>query len=359
MHKIWLAMVSRGRVAAILSAAAGLLAFSSGPARAITIKPTFDASITSRANAATIETAFDAAAAQIDKDFANPATVNITVSWGTAGGQKLGTGDISGSVDNLSGAYSYSAVVADLTAVSKANPKDTTLATAVAHLPKADPTKKNAFEIPYAEAKAIGLLPASLPIADGYVGFSSGVNFDFNPVGGITAGDYDFEGLATHEIEEVLGRTSGLESANPAWATPFDLFRYAASGASSFSYTAASYFSIDGGKTNLGDFNYSGTGDRGDWLSVGGATDLQDAFLSTGRAYALSASDLTALNTLGWGAWTAPAGSLSPGPSTLSPVGGAQGAVPEPSTWAMMIVGMGLLGAVIRRRGAWDLAPNL
>jgi hypothetical protein len=352
MHKVCSATAGRARAAAIWSVAAGFLACSSEPAQALTIKPTFASSITSRSNASTIEAAFDAAAAQIDKDFANPATVNITVSWGSVGGQKLGTGDISGSADNLSGAYSYSAVVADLTAAAKANPKDTTLATAVAHLPKTDPTKKNSFEIPYAEAKAIGLLPRTLPIADGYVGFASNVNFDFNPVGGITAGTYDFEGLASHEIEEVLGRTSGLESASPTWATPFDLYRYAKSGVSSFSYAAATYFSIDGGKTDLGDFNNSGTGDRGDWLSVSGTTDLQDAFLSTGKAYALSASDLTALSALGWGAWTASLGSLSAGPSTLSLVGAAQGAVPEPSAWAMMIMGLGLVGAVMRRRQA-------
>jgi hypothetical protein len=341
----------RVRLGALLGGAIAVLPLgAAGSAQALTIKPTFDSSITSRSNAPAIEAAFNTAAQQIDKDFANRATVNITVSWGSVGGQKLGAGDVSGSVDNLSGPYSYAALVADLTATSKLNPKDTTLASAVAHLSKTDPTKKNAFEIPYAEAKAIGLLPVSLPIADGYVGFSSSVNFDFNPVGGITAGDYDFEGFATHEIEEVLGRTSGLESANPAWATPFDLYRYTASGVGSFSYSTPAYFSVDGGHTNLGDFNATGTGDRGDWLSLSGATDLQGAFLSTGKAYALSANDLTALDALGWGVWTAPAGSLSTGPSTRSLVGAAQAAVPEPTSWAMLMVGLGLVGAQLRRR---------
>jgi hypothetical protein len=348
MYNVLSATAGRLRFVVLVGGAVAALPVG-GPAQALTIKPTFDSSITSRSNAATIEAAFDTAAAQIDKDFANRATVNITVSWGSVGGEKLGAGDVSGSVDNLSGAYSYAAVVADLTAASKANPKDTTLATAVSHLPKTDPSKKNSFEIPYAEAKAIGLLPPTLPIADGYVGFSSTTNFDFNPVGGITAGDYDFEGLATHEIEEVLGRTSGLESASPAWATPFDLYRYTAAGKDSFSYSAGAYFSINGGVTNLGDFNYAGTGDRGDWQAVAGGTDLQSAFLSTGKAYALSASDLTALDALGWGVWSAAGGSLSTGPSTLSPVGGAQG-VPEPTTWAMLLAGFSLIGAFLRRR---------
>lgn len=43
-------------------------------------------------------------------------------------------------------------------------------------------------------------------------------------------------------------------------------------------------------------------------------------------------------------------GSVAPPPG---PIGG----VPEPSTWAMLIVGMGLSGAALRRRRRHDLAP--
>jgi len=43
-------------------------------------------------------------------------------------------------------------------------------------------------------------------------------------------------------------------------------------------------------------------------------------------------------------------GSVAPPPG---PVGG----IPEPSTWAMLIVGMGLSGAALRRRRRHDLAP--
>jgi hypothetical protein len=335
-----------GRAPSVALAAAALLI--AAPAQALTINPTFDSSITSRANAATIEAAFDTAAGQLDKAFANPASVNITVSWGSIDGQKLGAGDVSGSIDNLSGPYTYAALVGDLGADSKANPKDASLVGAVDNLAKSDPTKINAFEIPYAEAKALGLLPPTLPITDGYVGFSGSAAFDFNPIGGVTTGDYDFVGLATHEMEEVLGRTTGLDSSAPTFATPFDLYRYSAAGVSDFSYTTAGYFSTNGGKTNLGDFNNAGTGDRSDWEAVAGTTDLQDAFFTTGKAYALSHSDLTALNVLGWGAWVSPGGALSSGPSTLSPVGAAQ-AVPEPASWTLLIVGFGAVGFTVRR----------
>ena len=337
---------ARGRVLPL----AVLIAAGAMPAEAVTIKPVFDSSITSRSNAAAIESAFNAEALVFDGAFANPATINITVSWGSVAGQSLGAGAIGGSLDNLSGAYSYSSVASYLTAASKANPRDVTLASAVAHLPKTDPTRKNAFEVPYAEAKAIGMLPPTLPMQDGYIGFSTAANFDFNPVGGITAGTYDFKGLAGHEIEEVLGRITGLTSASATWATPFDLYRYAAANVSSFSYTSAAYFSVNGGMTNLGDFNISGGGDRSDWLSVAGSTELQNAYLSTGTAYTVSSSDLTALDALGWGVWKAPAAPLSAGPSRLSSLGGALAAVPEPSSWGLLILGFGCVGAITRRR---------
>lgn len=319
------------------------------PAHAMLIKPVFDASITSRANAAQIEAAFNAAAVQFNTAFTNPATVNITVSWGSVAGQKLAAGDIGESVDNLSGYYSYASLVGYLTSKSKANPADTALALAVSHLPKTDPTKLNQFEIPYAEAKAIGLLPPTLPFMDGYIGFSSASAFDFNPVGGVTAGAYDFQGLAAHEIEEVLGRITALQSATPQWATPFDLYRYAAANTPGFSYTKPGYFSIDGGRTSLGSFNITGGGDRGDWQTLSGSSDLQNAYLSTGVALVLSNSDLTALDVLGWGLGALSGTPLSAKGALTSSPSGALSAVPEPATWTTLCLGFGLAGLAFRR----------
>lgn len=320
------------------------------PARALVIKPIFDSSITSQSDAAQIESAFNSAAAVFDRAFANPATVNIAVSWGSVAGGAIPAGDISTSMDNLSGAYSYAGVVSYLTAASKANPLNTVLATAVSHLPKTDPTRLGQFEIPYAEAKALGMLPAALPMMDGYIGFDSKVAYDFNPAGGITAGDYDFQGLAAHEIEEVLGRITGLQSSGVDWATPFDLYRYAAAGVSSFSYGAHAYFSVNGGQTDLGNFNYSGGGDRSDWLTLSASTDVQDAYVYTGKALTLSATDLQALDALGWGVSRLTGSTPLSTIGALSPTGGALSAVPEPATWAMMLVGAALIGGRARRR---------
>jgi len=320
------------------------------PARALVIKPVFASSITSLSDAAQIEGAFDSAAAVLDRAFANPATVNITVSWGSVAGEAIPTGDISSSMDNLSGAYSYAQVVSYLTAASKANPSDKVLATAVSHLPKTDPTKRGQFEIPYAEAKALGILPAAFPMMDGYIGFDSKVAYDFNPVGGITAGDYDFQGLAEHEMEEVLGRITGLQSSAVSWASPFDLYRYAASGVSSFTYGAVgAYFSINGGLTDLGNFNSVGGGDRSDWRTLSTSTDAQDAYVYTGKALTLTGNDLEALDALGWGV-SKVTGTTPLATVTIFSPPSAASAVPEPATWGMTIVGAALIGASVRRR---------
>ena len=93
--------------------------------------------------------------------------------------------------------------------------------------------------------------------------------YDFNRADGISANAYDFQGLAMHEIEEVLGHITGLQSSSaPQYATPFDLFRYTAKGVSSFSYADHAYFSIDGGATNLGNFpSWSSLNNWTAWLT--------------------------------------------------------------------------------------------
>ena len=336
---------------AIVSITAGLLV-TAGRADALTIDPTFDSSITRLSNASTVEQAFNAVAAEFSAAFANPVTVNITVSWNAVGGQALGSGDVSGSVEDLSGPYSYASFVNDMKANLPYNPGDATFATAVKNLPASDPTRLNKYEIPYAEAKALGLFSAHGAETDGYVGFKSGVTFDYNAADGVTAGAYDFQGLAAHEISEVLGRISGLPSSGAAtFATPFDAFRYTAVGVSSFSDSASAYFSIDGGKTDLGNYNTVGLGDRGDWLVATSMGDASSAFFNKGKVYSLSSDDLTALDALGWGSWSpAAVGLTSTAPVTQSPVSHGMAAIPEPGTWFLLFSGVTAVGGASRWR---------
>jgi hypothetical protein len=325
-----------------------LLALSTTPARALTIDPVFDSSVTKLANAATVEAAFDAAANAIGAEFTAPVTVKIGVSWGAVHGQALG-GNLGGSWDPFYTSETYAGMVSLLKSRSSADPADTALAEAVANLPKSDPTHLNHIEITDAEAQALGLAPSSLSVDSGYVGFSATAPFDFNPSDGISAGTYDFEGLAGHEIAEALGRITGLYTTNPTWASPIDLFRYSAPGVSSFSYTAPAYFSINGGKTNLKNFNVAGGGDRSDWQLLAGSTDLQNASVYSGKVLTMSAVDWTVLDVMGWGV---PAAGGTTRPFDLLGASGGSGAaapIPEPATWGLLVGGLGLVGGLRRR----------
>lgn len=338
-----------GPIRRLAITAAGAISLFATPAQALVIVPVFDSSITSLANAAVVEAAFNTAADKFEAAFANPVTVRIAVSWGSVAGSPIPVGDVGSSRTNISGGWAYSDVTGMLQAAAAAHPSDRWLTTAAAHLSVIDPTRTDNFGVPYAEAQALGLLPANLATIAGSIGFRSGTNFDFNPVGGIGAGSYDFQGLAAHEIDEVLGRITGLQAGATQFALPFDLFRYTASGVTSFSYSAHAYYSIDGGRSNLGYFNYSGSGDRSDWLTLAGSTDIQNAYLSAGKAFNVSATDLTILSALGWGG--AAASRYGGSPTGAWSTFGAAGA-PEPTAWMLAFTGLALVGIAARRRRA-------
>lgn len=345
----WISSARGARLA--VAAAMTAVVFAGAPAQAVTINYVYDSSITSLANASTVESDLNSVAQYFDKTFATPVTVNIGVSWGSVGGQAIPSGDVSSSLDNLYGGFSYSQIKTDLTTTANGNPADTALVTAAAHLPASVPAGVSQFAVPSAEAKALGLIPGFLPGTDGYIGFNKSTAWDFNPANGVTANTYDFVEAAAHETEEVLGRISGLTSASPSFRTPFDLFRYGASGQMSFGYTSSAYFSVNGGATNFGAFNISGGGDRGDWAA---GADAQSAYLKPGQGGGFSVADLTALDALGWG------GSNVGDSQMMSPTLIAQSfmgaSVPEPANWMLLIAGVGLLGAALRRRASSAVA---
>ena len=126
---------------------------------------------------------------------------------------------------------------------------------------------------------------------------------------GISPGAYDFVGVAQHEIAEVLGRNTVITSSGGLgfYQNPVDLFRYSAPGVQNYSYTDATYFSLDAGVTNLGWWdNSGGGGDRSDWLTGGGGSypgDVQNAYLYPGGNVALTGgSGVTRRYRLEWNA---------------------------------------------------------
>ena len=239
-------------------------------------------------------TAMNYVVSWLDSTFTNPVTVNINVGWGEVHGQALVPGALGESITSSSQLYSYSQI---LNALIANNAKSATDITADASLAAADPTNGGGLRIGDADAKALGLLPATSATIDGWVGFDSAPGiFTFDPNNRAVSGLYDFIGVAFHEITEVMGRIAGLSSFG---YSVMDLFRYSAPGARQLTGGQAAYFSIDGGTTDLADYNTNSKGDFGDWASTAGH-DAFLAFFSSGVLNAFTSTDVALMDAIGW-----------------------------------------------------------
>jgi hypothetical protein len=110
---------------------------------------------------------------------------------------------------------------------------------------------------------------------------------------------YDLLSVTEHEIDEVLGLASSLDS-NAGDPLPEDLFRYTFSGSRTFTTSGDdAYFSIDGVNL-LARFSQNSAGDYGDWWTAGAHTpQVQDAFLTAG-ATPNPRIELIALDVIGY-----------------------------------------------------------
>ena len=242
-------------------------------------------------------TAVDQVVSYYESHFSNPVTITIDVGYGEIAGQSLVAGALGESetaLTSVSYAQLQSALVTNANAIG-----DTA---AAASLPTTSPVAGGQYWLATAEAQALGLSGASAGV-NGYVGFGSGYNFAYNDSAGVAAGQYDFFGVAAHEISEVMGRQM-LDGDGATFYEPLDLFHYSAAGVRDFSGTTAGYFSANGGATNLGSFNTNPGGDFGDWAGSVGANSYL-AYSGSGVVNPVTANDLTEMNILGWDPATA------------------------------------------------------
>jgi hypothetical protein len=272
-----------------------LLALAVAPAHAgLVFQNVFDSSLASDLSPSDVtrwENAFIYAEGVLSGLFTNDATVNVTLA-ATSAPTVLGESETS-----VVGAFPYSVLQSVLPGI-----------------PAVDPTGGGNYWLTSAQAKALG---ASATGSDGTITFGTSFDYTFDPNLRSVVGDYDFIGVAEHELTEVMGRIGllGVDFGyGPAYGV-LDLYGYTSPGQLSLNQTSTGvYFSVDGGVTALRYFNNPGNGgDLRDWAN-GQGPDSFNAFAFVGQEDDISPVDLQVMQSIGWNLASVP----EPGTGVLS-----------------------------------------
>ena len=295
-------------------------------------------------------------------------------------------GSLGSSVDTNSTDLAYSQVLTDMGAELH---KTADFNTALADLPAGPGTgiNSNATQVSMAGANLIALGDqtdgrSAIQQNGGYI-CTIGLNLSIMNITrtNIDPNKYDLISTVTHEVDEALG-IGGQGSTLGNAATDvglLDLYRFSAKGVRSYSTSAnvSSYFSINGGKTDLVHFNQLAGGDYSDWgdgvIPADGQgntpAQVQDAFGGTSSQAEpdMGRNEAIALNAVGWkmtaaglaleGATVSPSSSsgvATPAgitPALATPGGITLTSVPEPGECVSLLLGgIALIGLQRRSR---------
>jgi hypothetical protein len=261
----------------------------------LVIIPTFDASIQNDPQAATIEATIDTAIRQYEATYSTPIKVKIYFEEGPGLGSSE-TPDVYVSYYDYREAFAAHATMPDQLSALASLPTGT----------RNPLTGGKDIDLTQANARALGFRTHTG--SDGIVTLTiSDMNLTRTK---IDPNKYDLQDVGEHEIDEVLGIGSDLDGLNNGDSVPRDapvsaedLYRFAKHGGRSYTTAsnADSYFSDNGGKTDLARFNQDAEGDFGDWFSVSGdqTPEVQDAFGTPG-VYENLGVELTVLDVLGY-----------------------------------------------------------
>ena len=286
----------------------------------LVINPTFDSSITSSGSSAQIQATINQAIAFYNANYTDPITVEITFKVANTGLGSSSTGFIFDTYSNFRTQLGADA----------STPDDATALSFLATGAVNPVTGGANVAISRANAKALGY-----SIGAGVDGTITLNNTICNLVHGTNtnASFYDFYAVTCHEIDEVLGTISlagdpfGSGRTNGA-----DLFRYNGAGVRTWdtASTHAAFFSIDGGTTNIVEYNALGRtgGDWGDWIHHNGAPQVQDFSGTPGVTVDMGPSEIRLLDVVGYN----------------------RVVVPEPAS--IVVLGLGAVALLRRRKKA-------
>jgi FG-GAP-like repeat len=234
------------------------------------INPTFDSSITANPNAAVIEAMINRAISFHESLFTDPITIQIRFRYSTTGpdGHPLPAGAAAESVFVIY-QVPWSVYIDALRADARTSNDSVANASlpATALSPNIKPRS--------AGGRAVGLDTPPSMLSDGTIGpggpydgivtLNSSVPYQFTRPP--SPGNLDAQRSTEHEVDEVIGLGSRLGH-NGNDVHPQDLFSWSSPGVRNITSSGTRYFSINGGATNIVNFNQNPDRDFGDWLSA-------------------------------------------------------------------------------------------
>ena len=299
---------------------------------------------------------FSAAAKYWESVIKDDVTVNFNVGFTTVGFAPTTLGSASSASGTKAKAIWRDALTADAT-------------TALDQIAVANLVTPNSTNVRLNNTlqKALGIYTGAANAIDATIRFNSARPFDFDTRDGFQGVASDFISVAVHEMGHALGFTSAVGQATTNNSTPSntDLFRYK-NGQWDITWGGDPYFSIDGGATNFNGNSFFSAGPDGfqtsHWREGARQHDgvsctvllepqigIHDPTGGLCQEGIVTANDLAIMDAMGWDL----AFDILQNPlyqKTTSRILWDYLAVPESSTWAMMIAGFGFVGSAMRRR---------
>jgi len=236
------------------------------PTTGLNIHATFDSSITSNPNAAAIEAMINRAISIYESLFSDRITIQILFRYATTApdGTPMPAGFLAGSL-SLMYTIPWNTAIDFLIADARTSSDNLAIASLPGSALSANIVASSA------NGRAVGGDTPPIPYPglggpyDGIITLSSAMPFHFTRP--TSSGNYDAQRSTEHEIDEVMGLGSSLGHSGNG-LRPQDVFSWSSPGVRNHTSSGTRYFSINGGNTNIVNFNQNPPGDFGDWLST-------------------------------------------------------------------------------------------